>query len=325
MPRRRPAPDWTPDPAQMALMPPVSGNAVNGLGEAAARRPRRVYWAADPATIAHGAVQQWFYRRNADPEMAAERARRMALAVAPPVPVAARRPDRSAAEWTAALRAQAAALGAAQVGIARLDPGWVFEGEALPWGRVVLVSVEMAAAPLAEAPGPAAAREVMRGYTRAVAVSRGLADWLHAEGVPAAAETGPMANALSMLPAAIAAGFGELGRHGSLIGRRLGSRFRLAAVLADLDLVEDAPDVFGADGFCTHCRICSEACPPQAILPDRQMVRGVTRWYVDFDRCLPFFNETAGCAICVSVCPFSDPAHGPALAAKLERRQARKG
>ena len=27
------------------------------------------------------------------------------------------------------------------------------------------------------------------------------------------------------------------------------------------------------------------------------------KWYVDFDKCIPYFAETSGCAICIAVCP----------------------
>jgi epoxyqueuosine reductase QueG len=102
---------------------------------------------------------------------------------------------------------------------------------------------------------------------------------------------------MALVPAALACGFGELGKHGSIIHRELGSSFRLASVLTDAPLIEDAPSEFGADDFCTRCRACENACPPQAIAPDKQLVRGEVRWYVDFDRCLPFFNEHGGCGI----------------------------
>ncbi len=72
-----------------------------------------------------------------------------------------------------------------------------------------------------------------------------------------------------------------------------------------------------------NCRVCEYACPPEAIGPVKQMVRGNERWYVDFDRCLPFFNETYGCAICIAVCPWSRPGVGQNLAAKLARRADR--
>lgn len=97
--------------------------------------------------------------------------------------------------------------------------------------------------------------------------------------------------------------------------------FRLAAVLTNIDLIAAAPRDFGADGFCAHCRLCETACPPQAILPEKQTVRGEVKWYVDFDRCLPYFNETAGCAICLSACPFSRPGIGDNLVAKLARKR----
>ncbi len=204
-----------------------------------------------------------------------------------------------------------------------MEPDWVFEGRTITARHVILLAFAMDPGAMAEAPDLAAGVEVMHQYTRAVRCARDLADWMQTQGIPARAETGPMANDLLMIPAALAAGLGELGKHGSIIHRRLGARFRLAAVLTDLDLQPDRPDDFGADAFCAHCRICSDWCPPDAIFRDKQTVRGAVKWYVDFDRCLPFFNETAGCAICVTVCPFSDPDKGPSLVAKLARRRAR--
>ena len=74
---------------------------------------------------------------------------------------------------------------------------------------------------------------------------------------------------------------------------------------------------------CRHCRVCSDACPPQAIADDKQVVRGERRWYVDFDRCLPYFNEHMGCGICVVVCPWSRPGVADTLVTKMARRLAR--
>ena len=84
---------------------------------------------------------------------------------------------------------------------------------------------------------------------------------------------GPLANAVNMVPAALDCGFGELGKHGSIINRRLGSSFRLAVVTTDLPLDIDLPDEFGVDDMCKNCRICEDVCPPGAILPDKQTVR----------------------------------------------------
>lgn len=95
-------------------------------------------------------------------------------------------------------------------------------------------------------------------------------------------------------------------------------------ILTNLPLVAYEPDVFGADDFCTNCRVCSDACPPEAIPEEKRWVRGTEKWYVDFDRCLPFFNETKGCGICIAVCPWSRPGVADTLVKKMARRRAKR-
>jgi epoxyqueuosine reductase QueG len=132
-----------------------------------------------------------------------------------------------------------------------------------------------------------------------------------------------MTGALAMIPPALACGFGELGKHGSIICPEFGASFRLSAVLTDAPFAPTPAQTHGIDDFCQNCRICEDACPPEALSPRKQTVRGEEKWYVDFDRCLPFFNETSGCAICIAVCPWSRPGVGLNLAAKLARRAGR--
>lgn len=124
-----------------------------------------------------------------------------------------------------------------------------------------------------------------------------------------------------MIPAAVEAGLGELGKHGSIINRQLGSSFRLAIVLTDLPLTPTTRDVFGADDFCHGCRVCAEACPPDAIDHTEQVVRGTERWYVDFDKCMPYFAASYGCGICIAACPWSAPGEAPRLAEIMTRRR----
>lgn len=123
-----------------------------------------------------------------------------------------------------------------------------------------------------------------------------------------------------MIPPAIASGLGELGKHGSLINRHFGSGVRLAGVTTDMPLIATAPDRFGADDFCATCQVCTKACPPGAITEHKQMVRGVERWYVDFDKCIPYFAESASCGICFAVCPWTRPDVRPKLLATMARR-----
>jgi epoxyqueuosine reductase QueG len=117
----------------------------------------------------------------------------------------------------------------------------------------------------------------------------------------ASAYPGPSASALLLIPPAIASGLGELGKHGSLISRHFGSGVRLAGVTTDMPLVATTSDRFGADEFCATCQVCTRACPPGAITEHKQMVRGVERWYVDFDKCIPYFAESASCGICFAM------------------------
>jgi epoxyqueuosine reductase len=53
-------------------------------------------------------------------------------------------------------------------------------------------------------------------------------------------------------------------------------------------------------------------------------VRGVKKWYVDFNKCVPYFAEHGGCAICLEVCPWSEPGRGFKLPEMLlAKRDAR--
>ena len=124
------------------------------------------------------------------------------------------------------------------------------------------------------------------------------------------------------LPLAINAGLGQLGKHGSLICKEFGSNMRIATVLTDLPLAVDAPVDIAVDDLCLGCRRCTLDCPVDAIVDAKQMVRGVEKWYVDFDKCAPYFTATVGCGICIEVCPWTKPGRGPSLSEKLLSKRA---
>ena len=320
---------WAPDPALFEHFPAgVSGNAVNGAGEGRARRPTPIFWHR-PEKEVFGRLQEHVVARfNAVPAFhdvyaKGDRGPRR------PDPVASRRIEKPAADWTRELKAFALASEADLVGIARVDPAWVFEGYELPHRFVVVFGVTMDHGLLAEVPStaehPVGQLEVARAYNRGARVAMRVTNFIRAQGWDAQAHSGPWAGALNMIPAALASGFGELGKHGSIINRAFGSSFRLAAVTTDLPLVPDVPDAFGADDFCARCQVCRDACPPDAIFDVKQLVRGTEKWYVDFDKCIPYFNETYGCGICIAVCPWSAPGRAPKLAARWARRTAPSG
>jgi len=308
----------------MALKPEISGNEINGLGEPEPRRPRMVYWAPDPDDIPHGKLQRWFY--SVDPGhpdiKAAVEARKIIQAV--PVPeVQSGRVERSPGAWTQALQEFVANGHCERVGVADMCRDWVYEGHDVSQSRIIIAGVQHDYSELSVAPEAPAGAEVIRQYGRAAAVAKRITGWLHEQGWAAEPVTGPMTGSVALIPPALACGFGELGKHGSIINPEFGASFRLSAVLTDAPFEPTPPRRFGIDDFCTSCRICEDACPPEAISPDKKMVRGEEKWYVDFDKCLPFFNQTRGCAICLAVCPWSRPGVGLNLAEKLARRAER--
>ncbi|NNM01289.1 MAG: 4Fe-4S dicluster domain-containing protein [Gammaproteobacteria bacterium] len=328
MPRRQRI-AYQPGADQLALFPAVSGNAINGLGDSARRRPRPVYW-FDPETIAHGALQKYFYAtsgrlsagRAESTQDVAKRGPETLDEIAPATQQA------SPAQWAGRIKAFARAHEADLVGITAMHDEWVFEGHAVDGAWVVILGFAMDQRELATGPpregDVRSADEVSRQYNRAARAAKALANHIRGRGYPADARTGPWAGDMIMIPAAIEAGLGQLGKHGSMINDEYGASFRLSAVTTDLPLVPDAPRDIGVDDFCTTCQVCSDLCPPDAIFPDKQMVRGDMKWYVDFDKCLPYFNDTLGCAICIAECPWSLPGVAPSLTRKLLRRRERK-
>ena len=325
MPPSNPHRPFVPDPAQIDAAPDLSGNTVNGLGETEFRRPRMVYWAPDPGTIPHGPLQLYFLERSADvPEFANRRAKRQKVLDAPLPPVAGKRTDRDPLDWTETLNEFVSAGDCEMTGVAEMNSDWVFDGQHISYSRVIVLGVQHDYNEIGKAPEPAAGLEVMTQYTRAAAAAKTIAGWLHDHGWDAEPVTGPMTGALTLIPPALACGFGELGKHGSIINPEFGASFRLSAVLTDAPFAPTPEREHGIDAFCSNCRICQDACPPEALFSEKQTVRGARKWYVDFDKCLPFFNETHGCAICIAVCPWSRPGVGPNLAAKLARKRERE-
>ncbi|MCP4318803.1 MAG: 4Fe-4S dicluster domain-containing protein [Hyphomicrobiales bacterium] len=317
---------FTPDPQQLDCAPDISGNTINGLGEAEFRRPKIVYWSPNPDDIPHGKLQRWFYSVNPnDPAMVAVRAWRQKILDAPLPELASEKSQRNPIEWTQALSAFVDQGSCDQIGVASVDHDWLFEGQDTPFSNIVVVGVQHEYEAISTAPLPEAGAEVLHQYGRAALAAKTIAGWLHEQGWDADPVTGPMAGKITLIPPALACGFGELGKHGSLITREMGASFRLSAVLTDAPFEPTSPQEHGIDDFCMNCRICEDACPPEAIYPDKQTVRGKTKWYVDFDKCLPFFNQTHGCAICIAACPWSRPGVGPKLADKLARRAERLG
>ena len=316
-------------PAEYAFgyrVPPRSGNEINGFGEREPRRATQVFHNADSSKpIDWQGLDDFFmcvnpwqvvrHRLLNKFELRKERG-----------PVARRIVDEGPEGNAAFVKAAARAAGASLVGIAEIRETDVFEGREAPHRTAVCIGLPMVREEMAHAARPRGAAEVMRTYRRIGLIAMRVGRSIRNRGFPAKAYGDPNATDILHIPLAVRAGLGQLGKHGSMISREHGSNFRLAAVLTDMPLAPDAPEDIGVDDVCTHCRRCVIDCPPDAIHEEKQWIRGEQRWYVDFDKCVPYFTKTYGCAICIEVCPWSEPGRGQTLSdlmlAKRERARA---
>jgi epoxyqueuosine reductase len=106
-------------------------------------------------------------------------------------------------------------------------------------------------------------------------------------------------------------GLGWIGRNGNLITKQSGSFFFIATLITDLELSYDDP--FAKD-FCGNCKRCIEACPTEAILPDKTIngSKCISYFTIELkDEIIPeemkgkFKDWMFGCDICQDVCPWN--------------------
>lgn len=122
---------------------------------------------------------------------------------------------------------------------------------------------------------------------------------------------------------AVQSGLGWVGKNGNLIHKQQGSYFFIATLITDLSI--DRYDDPYAKDYCGSCTRCLDACPTQAIHPNKE---------IDGSKCISYFTIELkdqiidpvwkgkfdqwifGCDICQEVCPwnrFSKPHREPAF------------
>lgn len=298
--------------------PPVSGNYINGLNETE-HRPASPIFHTWQYGHPMGKLEFLFQGIRQVPEWIALlkrqwNTRRFKGEVAP-----IQQPVNDPAAMTDQIKALTLELGACMVGIAPLTDDMLKEDHLWDYPYVITFGVEMNREAALQAPSLHSGLQIQAEYRETDRISAQLAD--HIRGMGWEAESA--IHKLIEIPAAVEAGLGQLGKHGSMLSKELGSMYRLGSVVTRLPLVTDEPEDIGVDDFCARCQICVTNCPPHAIFDTKQMVRGRERWYVDFDKCIPYFVENHGCGICIGVCPWSDPGRGESISLKMLAQRAK--
>ncbi len=211
---------------------------------------------------------------------------------------------------TERIKALARDLGASLVGCARLTPIMVDDRSDLPYENIIAIIVnEDYGAVLG---GPRAIEtESTSTYVRCAEISTAIARHIRDIGYPAIAHHNG-AGEIQAIPAMHAAGFGELGKHGSLIHPGFGASHRPGFVTTDLPLAPDEPIEFGVQDYCERCNLCANNCPGDAIPSGGYILtEGIKRWITDVEKCYVISRLRAQyCHVCVDVCPYAHKMNG---------------
>jgi reductive dehalogenase len=223
-------------------------------------------------------------------------------------------------EATQRVKGYTLSLGADLVGVTEVNPLWVYsrKGEIFnenweDWGKeivpdkyAIVFATEMAFHMVGAAPHTPTVIESMRNYSKGAYVATQLARFIANLGYSASANHLRHYENL-MVPLAVDAGLGELGRLGYLISREFGPRVRLGVVTTDLPLVPDKPVDIGVEHFCKICKKCAVCCPSNSIpLAEQSTVNGTLRWKLNHETCFDYWGKIGtDCNICMRVCPYS--------------------
>ena len=226
--------------------------------------------------------------------------------------------DRAA--MTAQVKAKARELGADLVGICRLTPTMIDLGEEVPHEFVIAACITEDYHKVLEG-ADAVEEEAMRVYAACSDLATELAAYVRGLGYPAWAHHNGVRE-VQAIPVFYQVGFGELGRHGSLINEKYGADFRPGFVTTDLPLDVDEPREFGVQDFCMNCNVCMRNCPGDAIPEEHVVTEGIKRWLIDLEKCYPYSRlRDEYCHLCVDVCPFNVGSHRTTFKTFMKHRK----
>ena len=286
--------------------------------------PRREQGMADPvlASMVHAlGLETARHYTAATPKIQAYRDSWVKLAKFRDGPVNPQRVEFSdPAEAAKRIKAKATALGASMVGICRLQPHMIDLGEDVLHGFVIAACVAEDYEKVLYGANTVE-EEAMRVYAKCTEIATELAAYVRSLGYPACAHHNG-GSEVQAIPIFYRVGFGELGRHGSLINEKYGASFRPGFVTTDLPMAEDEPHEFGVQDFCMNCNVCQLNCPGDAIPKEHVMTHGIKRWLIDLEKCYPYSRlRDEYCHLCVDVCPYNVESHPETYKSFMKERK----
>lgn len=208
------------------------------------------------------------------------------------------------------IKQKARELGADEVGVALIESSDIYRGRQIEGRFAIVVGQRMRWREFQVVPSRESAVECLRIYYSLGETVIALAEFVRSIGYACRVEHPLGDSDVLHIPLALKAGFGELGRHGSIIHPTMGPLFRLGSVITSLDLACDQPIDVGIAKFCDTCKACRIYCPAKAIPDERSATGGKDhlgndRYVIDTGRCFPYFAKHNYCSICLPVCVYN--------------------
>ena len=213
-------------------------------------------------------------------------------------------------EAASLIKSKAIALGADMVGVCEVEPSDVYNGREVSERFAIAVGQKMLWRAFQTVPSHESAVECLRIYFTLGEIIIALAQFIRDLGYPCKIEHPIGDSDLLHIPIGLKAGFGELGRHGSIIHPQWGPLFRMGSIVTDMVMEIDHPIDAGIAKFCDNCRACRIYCPAKAIPDERDPTAGKDhlgndRYIVDTAKCFPYFAKYNYCSLCLPVCVYN--------------------
>lgn len=218
------------------------------------------------------------------------------------------KPSKSVAtpEFIADLEKLARAAGARDLAYVKVPKNAIFKNKGIPHPYAIVFTVEMDKAPMTTSPSFESFHEVAKGYKNLAVIGNKMANYMRKEGF--AAYPGTALGGITDYPhLAELAGLGTIGYHGLLISPHEGARLRINTIYTNIsNLPIKAENEHGwVRDFCSMCKKCVRSCPVGAIYDEPKPRGDGGMQCIEHDPCRKYFASNYGCAICLSVCPFS--------------------